>query len=132
MVEANQKKVSEMKGDTSYQIANILRSASTVANVAGTTMFFLPIPGGAQAVAGILMAGGAAAEIGADIIDWADGRIPLSEAAGNAIIAAATSTMFGKLGKMAKTGVTAASKALKYGTTGMTAFGAGMTAINHD
>ncbi len=132
MVEANQKKVSEMKGDTSYQIANILRSASTVANVAGTTMFFLPIPGGAQALGGILMAGGAAAEIGADIIDWADGRIPLSEAASNAIIAAVTATMFGKLGKMAKTGVTAASKALKYGTTGMTAFGAGMTAINHD
>ena len=132
MVEANQKKVSEMKDDTSYKIANLLRSASTVANVAGTTMFFLPIPGGAQAVAGVLMAGGAAAEIGADIIDWADGRIPLSEAAGNAIIAAATATMFGKLGKMAKTGVTAASKALKYGTTGMTAFGAGMTAINHD
>lgn len=132
MVETNQKKVSEMKDDTSFKIASALRTASTVANIAGTTICFLPVPGGAQMVGGVLMAGGAAAEIGADIIDWADGRIPLSEAASNAIIAAAAATMFGKLGKMAKTGVTAASKALKYGTVGMTTFGAGMTAINHD
>lgn len=108
----------------SFQVAKWLRNAGTAAAAGGLACMFVPEPTVSKGASVILFGASAIADLGAEAIDYFDGRTSGSEALTNAIVTAVTTLGPLKLAKQVQKGSALASKALKWTMAGMTGVGA--------